>query len=65
MVVMLIPEQRTEFDFTEWPDEVLECRLDVLMDLDESVKHGRARAAELCREIAHLCFELDFRYNHD
>lgn len=54
--------QTPEYRFTEWPDEQLEVRLDILMDLDETIKHGRVRAAELCREIAHLCFELDFRY---
>lgn len=51
------------FPFTEWPDAGLESRLDLLMDLDEKVPHGRVRAHELCREIAHLCFELEFRYD--
>lgn len=53
-----------QYSFTEWPDEVLEARLDEVMDLDQNVKHGRQRENMLCREIAHLCFELEFRYEN-
>lgn len=49
------------FAFTEQPTPRLEQRLDQLMDLDETIQHGRSRQHELCREIAHLCFELEFR----
>ena len=58
-------EPLTQFGFTdtqEWPDWRLEARLDCLMDNDENVKYGALRKAMIAREIAHLCFELEFRY---